>query len=365
MTAARVSDPLISVRDLTKVFRTQRVHEGLWGALKSLVWRETRETLAVDRMTFSLERGEIVGYIGANGAGKSTTIKMLTGILVPTSGEVRVAGFVPHRQRRQYVRQIGVVFGQRTQLWWDLAVVESFRLLGKIYEVPDAAFRRRMGELSDLLGLGEFLHTPVRKLSLGQRMRCDLAASLLHRPSILFLDEPTIGLDVLGKSQIRDFLRTLNEQEKVTILLTTHDLAEIEKLCERIVIIDHGRKVFDGSLERLIETTIPRKRIIVDFERDPKPEEFADLMARGVSFQRLQDYRGEFTFDRRTVAAGELINSISACHTIRDLTIEEPGIEDVVKDIYAQRGLPSAGAEFLLANGSADQQKNPQVPNPT
>ncbi|MCX7716914.1 MAG: ATP-binding cassette domain-containing protein [Candidatus Sumerlaeaceae bacterium] len=358
-------DLLIDVRDLTKVFRTQRVQEGMWGAVKSLFWRETRETLAVDRMTFSLQRGEIVGYIGANGAGKSTTIKMLTGILVPTSGEVTVAGFVPYRQRRQYVRNIGVVFGQRTQLWWDLAVLESFRLLGKIYEVPEASFRQRMGELSDLLGLDEFLHTPVRKLSLGQRMRCDLAASLLHRPMILFLDEPTIGLDVLGKSQVRDFLRALNEKEKVTILLTTHDLAEIEKLCERIIIIDHGRKVFDGALDRLIETTIPRKRIVVDFERDPQPEDFAELAARGVVFRRLQEYRGEFIFDRRAVAAGELINRISARHTIRDLTIEEPGIEDVVKDIYAQRGLASAGGAFSLENGRPLEDEQRRLPNAT
>lgn len=337
-----VCEPIIEVRDLTKVFRTYRVGEGLWGAVRGLFARKAVDTVAVDRMSFEIGEGEVVGYIGANGAGKSTTIKMLTGILLPTSGVVRVGGFSPHRDRRRYVRQIGVVFGQRTQLWWDLAPIESFRLLGKIYEVPDRELERRLGEMTELLDLRDFLHTPVRKLSLGQRMRCDLTASLLHRPRILFLDEPTIGLDVLGKTRVRDFLATLNERERITILLTTHDLEEIERLCDRIIIIDRGMKVFDGRLEDLLMQYAPQKKIIADFDSDPAPELFADLAARGMEFRRLEDYRGEISFDRRRASSAEVIQAVMGKATVRDLKIEEPGIEDVVRAIYARFGTPGA-----------------------
>lgn len=332
---------IISVHDLTKIFVGHRVQEGMMGAIRSLFRRETYETVAVDHMHFEIEEGEMVGYIGANGAGKSTTIKMLTGILMPTSGDIRVAGFVPFRQRRQYVRHIGVVFGQRTQLWWDLAVVESFRLLGRIYEVPEADFRTRMAELTDLLGLDEFMNTPVRKLSLGQRMRCDLAASLLHRPRILFLDEPTIGLDIIGKTRVRDFLLRINREEKITILLTTHDLAEIEKLCSRIIIIDHGRKVFDGELEELLRVNVPHKHMFVDFETEPAPDELSRLSEMGIRSNPIEPGRIEFTYDRGRFTSADVIQLIMQHSAVRDLQIEEPGIEDVVKDIYARKLLPS------------------------
>lgn len=329
---------IIEVENLSKVFKSPVPREGMLGALRGLFSREYRELTAVDRMNFSVGTGEMVGYIGANGAGKSTTIKMLTGILLPTSGGVEVAGFVPFRDRRRYVKSIGVVFGQRTQLWWDLAVIESFRLLGKIYEIPPTDFERRLGEFRELLELDEFLNTPVRKLSLGQRMRCDLTASLLHRPRILFLDEPTVGLDVLGKARVREFLKNVNKREQITVVLTTHDLDEIERLCPRIIIIDHGRKIFDGSPEELLEQHLPRKQVIVDFESELVADAFVELANRGIQFRRLEPFQGEFSFDRSQLSSAEVIQLVMSRGAVRDIRIEEPKIEDVVKIFYARRG---------------------------
>ena len=215
----------------------------------------------------------MVGYIGANGAGKSTTIKMLTGILTPTSGEIVCNGFVPYRERTRYVATIGVVFGQRTQLWWDIAVVESFRLLKEIYGLTDAQYRERMDLFDRVLGLKAYLHQPVRKLSLGERMRCDLAASLLHRPPLLFLDEPTIGLDVVAKANVREFLQEINRHDGTTVLLTTHDLSDIETLCSRVIVIDHGRLLFDGALDELRDRILPVTSIVFDVKRAPDPAE--------------------------------------------------------------------------------------------
>lgn len=243
---------IINVRNLTKEFKIYHHREGVIGAIKDLFHREYRIIRAVDGINMTVEPGEIVGYIGANGAGKSTTIKMLTGILVPTAGEVVVNGFVPYRDREEYTRYIGVVFGQRSQLWWDIAVLESLKLLRRIYRVPEKAFRERLAFFDDLLDLGEFLHLPVRRLSLGQRMRCELAAALLHNPPLLFLDEPTIGLDVLAKARIREFLLQVNREFGTTILLTTHDLKDIEALCPRVIIIDKGRILYDGGREDLL-----------------------------------------------------------------------------------------------------------------
>ena len=243
--------PAIEVHELRKTFKVQRNREGLAGALRDLFRREYVEVTAVKDISFTIPQGEICGYIGENGAGKSTTIKMLAGILVPTSGTVRVAGYVPWRERERFVRNIGVVFGQRSQLWWDIGVIESFRLLRKVYRVPMADYRRRLDELVERLQLGDLLNRPVRKLSLGQRMRCELVASLLHNPSILFLDEPTIGLDIVVKTEIREFLIQLNREHGTTILLTTHDLQDIEALCSRVIMLDDGRIIYDGGLDEL------------------------------------------------------------------------------------------------------------------
>jgi len=257
--------PIIEVNELVKNFRTFRRRSGLWGSFKDLVNRKYEIVKAVDHISFSVEPGEMVGYIGANGAGKSTTIKMLTGILVPTSGSISVQGLVPYKKRYQHVRQIGVVFGQRTQLWWDIAVIEALRLLQKIYEIPQADFEARLQKFEEVLGIADLLNIPVRKLSLGQRMRCDLAASLLHNPPVLFLDEPTIGLDIAVKSSIRDFIKEINREYNTTVILTTHDLSDIEHLCRRVIMIDHGQLIYDGDLKSLKDRAVGTRRLLVDF----------------------------------------------------------------------------------------------------
>ena len=264
-------EPLIYVHDLCKHFRSFHRREGVWGSIQNLFVRDYRTVAAVDRVSFSIDRGEMVGYIGPNGAGKSTSIKMLTGILVPTSGEIRINGFVPFRQRRHYVKTIGVVFGQRTQLWWDIAVIESFKLLRRIYDVSQRDFDARMEHFDEILGIRDYLHTPVRKLSLGERMRCDLAAALLHNPPLLFLDEPTIGLDVVAKDHVRRFLRAINREFRTTVLLTTHDLDDIEELCRRIMIIDHGRRALRRPTQRTQRSPPAHQADQICFER-PRPE---------------------------------------------------------------------------------------------
>src|SRR5579859_1898509 len=239
---------VICARDLRKTFRVARRRGGLLGSLRSLLGTQVHEVHAVDGISLAIGRGEMVACLGPNGAGKSTTIKMLTGILVPSSGEAEVLGMDPHRQRRAVAQRIGVVFGQRTQLWWDLPLRDSFDLLRHIYRIPRKRFTHNLQEFTDLLQLDEFIDTPVRQLSLGQRMRGDLAAALLHDPEVLYLDEPTIGLDVVAKHRVRAFLRELNQQRGVTVLLTTHDTADVERLCSRLLIIDHGRLLYDGTV---------------------------------------------------------------------------------------------------------------------
>ncbi len=313
------ADSLIHVHDLCKHFRTFKRREGVWGSIQNLFVREYRTVAAVDRVGFSIERGEMVGYIGPNGAGKSTTIKMLTGILVPTSGEIRVNGYVPFRQRRQYVKTIGVVFGQRTQLWWDIAVIESFKLLRRIYDVPQRDFDARMERFNEILGISDYLHTPVRKLSLGERMRCDLAAALLHNPPLLFLDEPTIGLDVVAKDHIRHFLRAINREFHTTVLLTTHDLDDIEELCRRIMIIDHGRVLFDGHLHDLKQKLLRTKQIkfaLKDREQVACLEAFT---RDGFDVEQVDELTYRIRFDRVKIVTADLIRRILAAVEVRDL----------------------------------------------
>ena len=242
---------VIEVQGLRKEFKAYSSRSGLKGAFRDLLTRNYKIVPAVNDISFTVKQGEMVGYIGENGAGKSTTIKMLTGILTPTSGQITVNGMNPHKQREEFVRTIGVVFGQRSQLWWDIAVQESFRLLKKVYGVSDAQYKEHMEHIIETLDIGPLLDKPVRKLSLGQRMRCELAAALIHNPPLLFLDEPTIGLDVLVKLKIREFLKEMNERYKTTILLTTHDITDIEALCERVIMLDEGNIMYDGSLDNL------------------------------------------------------------------------------------------------------------------
>lgn len=339
-----MSDPLVQVRDLVKVFRVTRKEPGLKGALKGLFRSETSQLRAVDGVSFSLERGEMVGYIGPNGAGKSTTIKMLTGILTPTSGEIVVNGMVPWRDRRVYTKRIGVVFGQRTQLWWDIAVVESFRLLREIYGVPETDYAARMKEFDDLLEIGRYLHQPVRKLSLGERMRCDLAASLLHSPPLLFLDEPTIGLDVVAKSNVRAFLSEVNRRDGTTVILTTHDLDDIEELCRRVVIIDRGQVLYDGVLQGLRDRHLPEARIRFDL-RDAAGTGEASLDVAGRRAERVGKNRYQIVVDKRTATAADVIREIVNRYPVVDLSVSEPDIEEVVTRIYREsaRQRPDAG----------------------
>src|SRR6266478_1668280 len=339
--------PLISVRGLSKHFRTFHRREGVWGGIVNLFHREYRTVKAVDQISFDIEPGEMVGYIGPNGAGKSTTIKMLTGILVPSSGELHSNGFVPWRQRTAYVKTIGVVFGQRTQLWWDIAVIESFKLLRRIYDVSQRDFDERMELFNQVLGLRDYLHTPVRKLSLGQRMRCDLAAALLHNPPILFLDEPTIGLDVVAKDHIRQFLRAINERYKTTVLLTTHGRDGIEELCRRIMIIDHGTLLYDGPLARLKEQLLRTKQIkfiLRDGDQNARLAEFEKSLpalapngdtAVSLRLERLDELTCRLRFDRARISSSDLIRQILAAVEVRDFVIEDEPIEEIVKRIYS------------------------------
>jgi ABC-2 type transport system ATP-binding protein len=328
-----MTEPAVRVAGLTKVFRTFRREEGLAAALKSLVRRVPTEIVAVSDVTFSIEPGEMVGYIGANGAGKSTTIKMLTGILTPTAGEIVCNGFVPYRDRTQYVASIGVVFGQRTQLWWDIAVVESFKLLKEIYQLSDAEYRERMTLFDRVLGIEAYLHQPVRKLSLGERMRCDLAASLLHRPPLLFLDEPTIGLDIVAKANVREFLQEINRTEGTTVLLTTHDLSDIETLSRRVIVIDHGRLLFDGPLQSLRDRILPVTVVVFDVKRAPDP---GALSLDGLPIREIASHRYAVDVDRRVLSPATAVKEIVNRFDVADISIEEPQIEDVVKRIYRE-----------------------------
>jgi ABC-2 type transport system ATP-binding protein len=326
--------PIIEVQDLVKEFRTFRRREGVLGALQNLFVREYLTVHAVDHISFSIERGEMVGYIGANGAGKSTTIKILTGILSPSGGRVVSNGFVPYRERRHYTKHIGVVFGQRTQLWWDIAVVESFKLLKEIYEIPDQDYRRRLDVFSEMLNLKEYLHTPVRKLSLGERMRCDLAASLLHNPPVLFLDEPTIGLDVVAKERIREFLKEVNRTEGTTVLLTTHDLSDIEELSQRIIIIDKGRILFDGDLEQM-KIRLAKYNQVKFFLKDrTQVPRLAKIETDGIVCQPVDELTYFIRFDREKHSSADVIREIVNNLEVRDLLVEEEPIEEIVKRIY-------------------------------
>jgi ABC-2 type transport system ATP-binding protein len=328
-------DSIIHVHNLCKHFRTFHRREGVWGSIQNLFVRDYKTVAAVDNVSFHIHRGEMVGYIGPNGAGKSTSIKMLTGILVPSSGEIRVNGFVPYRERRQYVKTIGVVFGQRTQLWWDIAVIESFKLLCRIYDVPQRDFDARMERFDEILSIRDYLHTPVRKLSLGERMRCDLAAALLHNPPLLFLDEPTIGLDVVAKDHIRQFLRAINREFRTTVLLTTHDLDDIEELCRRIMIIDHGNLLYDGPLDHLKQKLLRTKQIKFVLKDRAEAANIGAFCRDGLEVEQADELTYRIRFDRMKVATAELIRQILSTVEVRDLLIEDEPIEDIVKRIYA------------------------------
>ncbi|MFB8282736.1 ABC transporter ATP-binding protein [Nocardia colli] len=325
MAASGSADAIIDIEDLTRQFTLSRKI--------GRQWRRHRETLtAVDRMSFRIERGTAVGYIGANGAGKSTTIKMLTGILVPTSGSVRTCGLEPVRQRRELAARIGVVFGQRSQLWWDLPLRESFSILAAIHRLEPDVARKRKHELIEQLEMADTLDTPVRQLSLGQRMRAEVAAALLHSPELVILDEPTIGLDVLSKQRLREFLRAERADRGTTLLLTTHDMGDIERLCGRVLVVDHGRLVYDGSLTGLAATVGARRVLVVDLA-EPAAD-IDDLPCARLLSSEAGGMRQRLAFDPEKTTAAQLLALVSDRAEVRDLSIEEPEIEDVVRRIY-------------------------------
>jgi len=319
-----VAEELIVVEGLEKRFTVRRKR----GRLR----RERREVAAVGGIGFTIERGTLVGYLGPNGAGKSTTVKMLTGILVPSGGRIRVAGLDPSRQRVELARRIGVVFGQRSQLWWDLPLRDSFDLLRHIYRVPAERHRQNVERFTEVLALGPFLETPVRQLSLGQRMRGELTAALLHDPEIVFLDEPTIGLDVVAKAAVREFLADVNRERGVTVLLTTHDLADIERLCTRLLIIDHGHLIWDGGIDRLKREYGQERTLVVDLEEPAPPLQVDRTRVVGVEGPRQW-----LAFRRDEANAPDLIAEVAARYRIVDVAIEETEIEEIVRRIYAAR----------------------------
>jgi ABC-2 type transport system ATP-binding protein len=331
-------EPIISAAKLTKRFRRARKQSGLSGALRHLVRPEYIDFTAIDAIDLTIYPGESVAYVGPNGAGKSTTVKLLTGILVPTSGDITVCGLTPFEHRMTNARNIGVVFGQRTQLWWDIPVQESLRLLGDIYEVPPDEYRTTFGELVDVLDLSPLLNVPARQLSLGQRMRCDLAASLIHSPPVLYLDEPTIGLDVAVKARFREFIKYMHKQRGLTVMLTSHDLGDIEELCERMIMIDKGTVVYDGALvevtrrfgwEQSIHLTLGEPALDA-----ASASERALAHRQGTTISQPDDVSLSVTFDSREATSGELIRDLATAVPIADIRIEEPSAESIIRKLY-------------------------------
>ncbi|HEW6936479.1 TPA: ATP-binding cassette domain-containing protein [Streptococcus pneumoniae] len=324
---------MIEVSCLRKDFVKIIKEPGLKGAIRSFIHPEKQIFEAVKDLSFEVPKGQILGFIGANGAGKSTTIKMLTGILKPTSGFCRINGKIPQENRQDYVKDIGVVFGQRTQLWWDLALQETYSVLKEIYDVPDAVFQKRMDFLNDVLDLKEFIKDPVRTLSLGQRMRADIAASLLHNPKVLFLDEPTIGLDVSVKDNIRRAITQINQEEETTILLTTHDLSDIEQLCDRIFMIDKGQEIFDGTVNQLKETFGKMKTLT--FELRPGQNH---VVSQFVGISDIHVTRKELLlniqYDSSRYQTTDIIQKTLSDFAIRDLKMTDVNIEDIIRRFY-------------------------------
>ena len=331
---------MIRVNNVSKEFVSPKKYPGLKGAIKGLFSSEKISKVAVDDISFHIKKGEIVGYSGSNGAGKSTTIKMMTGILVPTKGECLVNGINPNKRRKENAQNIGVVFGQRTQLWWDLPLSESYTILKEIYNVSDEEYEKRMEFLNDVLDLKDFFDKPVRNLSLGQRMRADLGASLLHNPKVLYLDEPTIGLDIVVKDKIRDAIKEINEKYGTTVVLTTHDMGDIEELCDRIIIIDEGKKIYDGDLTHLKETYGVKKKVSMEIKNLRKAEEIdweKKLEVSSDKFELEVDEENNtltVTFDKNFIVVSDIISAVMEQTDVKDIQIKETELSEIVKEIY-------------------------------
>ncbi len=322
---------VIKVENLSKVFRITRKDPGVAGSIKALFRPQFENKVAVDGINFSIDKGEVVGYIGVNGAGKSTTIKMLTGILMPTSGQVRVLGRDPHRERVANAAEIGVVFGQRTQLWWDLAFIESLNLIGKIYQVDSARYKQLLDQFSETLELKELLHVPIRNMSLGQKMRAELAATLIHEPLIVYLDEPTIGLDLIVKERIREFIKQQNRDKGTTVILTTHDLGDIEELCQRVIIIDAGKLIYDGPISTIKERFGKYREIT--FETRANAERHIDV-PQGAEVVGTEPRKLTLRFDRTMTTASQVAASVMSQIDVQDFSLAEPDLASIIKQIY-------------------------------
>lgn len=331
-------ETMIEVKNITKDFKKNIKDPGLKGSIKALFRPKSEIIHAVDDVSFQLDKGEILGFIGPNGAGKSTCIKMLTGILTPTSGMCEIDGIVPYENRKAYVKDIGVVFGQRTQLWWDLPLSETYTVLKEIYEVPDQQFRRQMAFLNEVLELDGFIKNPVRTLSLGQRMRADIAASMLHSPKVLFLDEPTIGLDVVVKDNIRKAIKKINQEEQTTVILTTHDLSDIEMLCKNIVIIDKGKKVYDESLDHLKRNYGQFRELQFEMQEDIKVEDIKFLEQFHASGNEISITQEKLNvnvrFNSDTIPIGEILEYTLSKVKVKDISVKDTDIEDIIRRLY-------------------------------
>ncbi|WP_148323680.1 ABC transporter ATP-binding protein [Paraclostridium bifermentans] len=327
---------MIRVENLSKEFKINKKYPGFKGAIKSFFSTEHITKKAVDDISFEINDGEIVGYIGANGAGKSTTIKMMTGILTPTNGIVTVNGIVPYENREKNAKNIGVVFGQKTQLWWDLPISETFSLLKDIYDITDNDFEERMRFFKEILGLDEFFLNPVRTLSLGQRMRADLAAALIHNPKVIYLDEPTIGLDVVVKESVRKAIKEINAKYGTTIILTTHDLNDIEELCSRIIIIDKGKKIYDGEIEGVKEKYGYLTTVEIQVKEDNLESfnEFTDIKEDDEFNLTYKDNKLLVTFNKNKISSADIIGRTMKKLNVVDFSIKETSIEDIVKKMY-------------------------------
>ena len=330
---------MVQADNLVKVFERPERATGRFSAVRTLFTRKKRQTVAVDGVSLRIDEGEIVGYLGPNGAGKSTTIKMLTGILVPTSGTATVAGIVPWEDRTRNARNIGVVFGQRSQLWWDLPLDESLRLIGKMYDVPPEHYRANLAMLTELLDMEPFLSTPVRQLSLGQRMRGDLAAAVLYEPPVLFLDEPTVGLDVVAKERMRGFIEEINRTRRTTVLLTTHDLDDVERLCQRILIIDEGKVLFDGATADLKRRYAPHRLLdlTVSGEGTAALAELARNPPVGVEVETADEFTASFRVDPEVMPVARVIADFSARAPVADLSVRDPEMDGIIREIYEAR----------------------------
>lgn len=344
---------IIELKNVSKKFVSNKKYPGLKGAIKGLFSREKEEKVAVDDVTFTVKQGEIVGYIGSNGAGKSTTIKMMTGILIPTKGKIRVNGIDPGRRRKENAKNIGVVFGQRTQLWWDLPLSESFTILKEIYDVSNEQYAVQMEFLNRVLGLEEFFNKPVRTLSLGQRMRADLGAALLHNPKVLYLDEPTIGLDLVVKDNIRSAIKEINEKYKTTVVLTTHDIGDIEELCNRIIIIDKGEIIYDGSLVNLKEKYGKRRTVTLTVKElsNIKKEDYANKFHMEKDTLLIEKNQNEssvsFTFEKDTLGVSDIISFTMENTKVRDVNIRETELAEIVKEIYNHKIMEKKNEEEI------------------